>query len=311
MIIGLTCVLTVGWAAVYAMLQCMGDCVLWDSRCKDETRSNAQWDAHSAENGTTETIRTLSERDKVRAKCSVWAIVSHCVLWMHAVWVIGSLGAQHLRSAGSLGLDVFDFRPVYAHRVDIVESYALQLAFYAVDVLIMWRRQVLQDVRRKDDVLMWIHHAVSVFLLVLSFATKYTVTGLIVVLIHDCSDPFLHAAKVCRVLQWRRMETPLFALFTVFFCIPRLVGLPLFLTFLWRGIPTWTLSVCAMFGMLCALLCINMLWAGTVLRVCIRAVRGEELRDPREEQDLHDIQKTHAMRVFPAYSTRTAHGGAF
>lgn len=57
-----------------------------------------------------------------------------------------------------------------------------------------WRPQV----RRKDWLESMIHHVATTMLLVYSYYVNFTRVGVMVLLVHDISDIFLEAAKLCR-----------------------------------------------------------------------------------------------------------------
>lgn len=54
------------------------------------------------------------------------------------------------------------------------------------------------QVRRKDWLESMIHHIATTLLLVYSYYVNFTRVGVMVLLVHDMSDIFLEAAKLCR-----------------------------------------------------------------------------------------------------------------
>jgi len=54
------------------------------------------------------------------------------------------------------------------------------------------------QIRRKDWLESMIHHVATTLLLVYSYYVNFTRVGVMVLLIHDMSDIFLEAAKLCR-----------------------------------------------------------------------------------------------------------------
>lgn len=54
------------------------------------------------------------------------------------------------------------------------------------------------QVRRKDWLESMVHHIATIALLLYSYYVNFTRVGIMVMLLHDVSDIFLEAAKLCR-----------------------------------------------------------------------------------------------------------------
>lgn len=52
--------------------------------------------------------------------------------------------------------------------------------------------------RRKDWLESMVHHIATIALLLYSYYVNFTRVGIMVMLLHDVSDIFLEAAKLCR-----------------------------------------------------------------------------------------------------------------
>uniref|UniRef100_A0A1I8QE03 TLC domain-containing protein n=1 Tax=Stomoxys calcitrans TaxID=35570 RepID=A0A1I8QE03_STOCA len=100
---------------------------------------------------------------------------------------------------------------------DIWWYYMISMAFY-------WSLTVTQfvDVKRKDFWQMFIHHMVTLLLMSLSWICNLHRVGSLVLVIHDCADIFLEAAKLTKYAKYQKLCDTIFAIFTVVWIITRL-----------------------------------------------------------------------------------------
>ncbi|KAM7347698.1 ceramide synthase schlank [Cochliomyia hominivorax] len=100
---------------------------------------------------------------------------------------------------------------------DIWWYYMISMAFY-------WSLTVTQfvDVKRKDFWQMFIHHMVTLILMSLSWICNLHRVGSLVLVIHDCADIFLEAAKLTKYAKYQKLCDIIFAIFTVIWIITRL-----------------------------------------------------------------------------------------
>jgi hypothetical protein len=83
------------------------------------------------------------------------------------------------------------------------------------------------QVRRKDWLESMIHHVVTVGLLAYSYYVNFTRVGILIMLLHDISDIFLEAAKLCRYQKKPATSMVYFGLFFVSWVILRMLYFPL------------------------------------------------------------------------------------
>ncbi|XP_044071409.1 ceramide synthase 5 isoform X3 [Siniperca chuatsi] len=100
--------------------------------------------------------------------------------------------------------------------------YVTELAFY-------WALMFSQfiDIKRKDFLIMFIHHLATVSLISFSYVNNMARVGSLVMCVHDASDFLLEAAKLANYAKYQRLCDFLFIVFSVAFFITRLVIYPI------------------------------------------------------------------------------------
>lgn len=78
------------------------------------------------------------------------------------------------------------------------------------------------DIKRKDFWQMFVHHIVTLLLLSLSWICNLHRVGSLVLVIHDCADIFLEAAKITKYANYQKLCDAIFAVFTIIWIITRL-----------------------------------------------------------------------------------------
>ncbi|KAF3856613.1 hypothetical protein F7725_017336 [Dissostichus mawsoni] len=95
--------------------------------------------------------------------------------------------------------------------------YVTELAFY-------WSLMFSQftDIKRKDFMIMFIHHLATIGLISFSYVNNMTRVGSLVMCVHDASDFLLELAKLANYAKYQRLCDFLFIVFSVAFFITRL-----------------------------------------------------------------------------------------
>uniref|UniRef100_A0A8C5LP24 Ceramide synthase 5 n=1 Tax=Leptobrachium leishanense TaxID=445787 RepID=A0A8C5LP24_9ANUR len=161
--------------------------------------------------------------------------------------------------------------------------YLTELAFY-------WSLMFSQftDIKRKDFLLMFIHHFATVGLISFSYVNNMVRVGTLVMCLHDASDIFLEAAKLTNYAKYQRICDLLFVSFGVVFVSTRLVVYPIWIlntTFFesWDLIgpyPSWWLFN----GLLLILQVLHVIWSYLIIRVAYKFVMwGKVLKDDRSD----------------------------
>ena len=76
---------------------------------------------------------------------------------------------------------------------------------------------------RKDYVQRLVHHVAAISLIFISWVVNFVRIGSLVLLIHDWADVFLDLSKMTNYLKWRHICNIFFAIFTIVWCVTRLV----------------------------------------------------------------------------------------
>lgn len=158
---------------------------------------------------------------------------------------------------------------------DIWWYYMISMAFY-------WALTVTQffDVKRKDFWQMFIHHMVTLLLMALSWVCNLHRVGSLVLVVHDCADIFLEAAKLTKYAKYQKVCDIIFAIFTVIWIITRLGFYPRIIYSSSIEAP----QILPMFpayyifnGLLCILLCLHVVWTYIILQIVHTAIKAGQM----------------------------------
>ncbi|XP_060931037.1 ceramide synthase 5-like [Limanda limanda] len=163
--------------------------------------------------------------------------------------------------------------------------YIAELAFY-------WSLMFSQftDIKRKDFMIMLVHHMATIILITFSYANNMLRAGTLVMCVHDASDIFLEAAKLANYAKYQRLCDGLFVMFSIVFFITRLVIYPFWIVNSvlfesWEiGGPyqAWWLFN----GLLLVLQALHIIWFYLIARIAIKAIfKGKVSKDDRSDVD--------------------------
>ncbi|XP_008949457.3 ceramide synthase 5 isoform X2 [Pan paniscus] len=95
--------------------------------------------------------------------------------------------------------------------------YIMELAFY-------WSLMFSQftDIKRKDFLIMFVHHLVTIGLISFSYINNMVRVGTLIMCLHDVSDFLLEAAKLANYAKYQRLCDTLFVIFSAVFMVTRL-----------------------------------------------------------------------------------------
>ncbi|XP_006783507.1 ceramide synthase 6-like [Neolamprologus brichardi] len=173
--------------------------------------------------------------------------------------------------------------PYQAMTPGLYHYYVTELAFY-------WSLMFSQftDIKRKDFLIMFIHHLATVSLISFSYVNNMARVGSLVLCVHDASDFLLEAAKMTNYAKCQRLCDFLFIVFSVAFFITRLVIYPIWIlnsTMFesWAIVgpyPSWWL-----FNVLLLVLqVLHIIWSYLIARIAIKAIlRGKVGNDVRSD----------------------------
>nr|XP_020471838.1 ceramide synthase 2-like [Monopterus albus]XP_020471839.1 ceramide synthase 2-like [Monopterus albus] len=163
--------------------------------------------------------------------------------------------------------------------------YMLELSFYNSLLL-----RIFVDIKRKDFKEQVIHHLVCILLLSFSYSANYIRIGTLVMLLHDSSDIPLESAKMFSYgTGWRKTCNTLFVLFAVIFLVTRLVVFPskiihttlvLSMEFFQPFAGYYFFNI-----LLIVLQVLHIFWAGLILRMVCKLLKGKLEKDERSDEE--------------------------
>lgn len=162
--------------------------------------------------------------------------------------------------------------------------YNIELGFYVSLVI----TQII-DTKRKDFWQMFIHHIVTIILIVLSWACNFHRIGVLVMVIHDVADIPLEGAKLAKYCQLQRLADIIFAIFTVTWIYSRCYLLPTRVIYYTAH---EALSIVPIFPayyifnlLICSLQLLHILWTWLIMRIVFYALKNDGMRDLRSDSE--------------------------
>ncbi|KAM9408811.1 ceramide synthase 5 isoform 1-T1 [Pholidichthys leucotaenia] len=162
--------------------------------------------------------------------------------------------------------------------------------YYVTELSFYWSLMFSQftDIKRKDFLIMFIHHLATVGLISFSYVNNMVRVGSLVLCVHDASDFLLEAAKLANYAKYQRLCDFLFIVFSVVFFITRLVIYPIWVlnsTMFesWAIVgpfPSWWI-----FNVLLLVLqVLHIIWSYLIARIAVKAIlRGKVCNDVRSD----------------------------
>lgn len=137
------------------------------------------------------------------------------------------------------------------------------------------------DVKRKDFWQMFVHHVVTLLLIALSWVCNLHRVGSLVLVIHDCADIFLEAAKITKYAGYQKLCDGVFAVFTVIWIATRLGFYPRIIYSTSIEAP----SILPMFpayyifnSLLILLLLLHIAWTYLILKIAYDSLKSGKVR---------------------------------
>ena len=159
--------------------------------------------------------------------------------------------------------------------------YFFSIAFYFTEILTYHNEPVLKDRRQ-----MLIHHFATLILLLLSESLGFLRFGVVILLLHDFSDPLMESAKLANRTGHSTIANTFFAFFAFFFFVLRLYVFPTFIiSSAIKNADYYKLTHLIIIAMLCALQVMHIMWSWLILRIIWQCCAGNNVEDPRSEQD--------------------------
>eukprot|EP01098_Paradermamoeba_levis_P000058 TRINITY_DN10066_c0_g1_i1.p1 TRINITY_DN10066_c0_g1~~TRINITY_DN10066_c0_g1_i1.p1 ORF type:complete len:298 (-),score=88.00 TRINITY_DN10066_c0_g1_i1:75-929(-) len=221
--------------------------------------------------------------EKFRATC--WKLLSYTVLL--------SVGIFFLKDQPFIHDTTYFWRgwPRHVHFPEPLRIFYLaELGLYIYSTFAL-----PFEPKQKDVYVMLVHHISTVALIFISYITGFWKIGIVIMTLHDISDPLLEFSKLCLYTKkhmWLGNYT--FAAFALVFLVSRCYYFPQLiwsayseaLTFIPQGVsflpyyPTYYTFI----GLLCTLQALHLYWAYLILLMIVRALgKGELDKDARDD----------------------------
>ncbi|AFM98834.1 TRAM protein transporter [Encephalitozoon hellem ATCC 50504] len=157
--------------------------------------------------------------------------------------------------------------------------YYLEFSYYFVELFYLFNEHMY-----KDFLQMVTHHVVTIMLLVLSYHKDMLRPGVVIMAIHDISDPFLEISKIATYVHYKSLAKGIFSCFAGIFIVSRLV-IYAFLISLPIGISVWRYRFNPCLFLISILLqgltAMHIIWSFMIMKMVIKVSRREEFEDIR------------------------------
>ncbi|XP_036414922.1 ceramide synthase 5 [Colossoma macropomum] len=182
--------------------------------------------------------------------------------------------------------------------------YVMELAFY-------WSLMFSQftDIKRKDFLIMFVHHLATVSLISFSYANNMARVGSLVMCVHDASDFLLEAAKLANYAKYQRLCDFLFVVFGAAFIGTRLIIYPFWIlnsTMFesWEIVGPFT-SWWVFNSLLLVLQVLHIIWSYLIVRIAFNALmRGKVSKDVRSDIESSSEEETETNQTHAALPKR-------
>lgn len=159
---------------------------------------------------------------------------------------------------------------------DIWWYYMISLSFY-------WSLCVSQffDVRRKDFWQMFVHHIATITLMGFSWTCNLYRIGSLVLVVHDCADIFLEAAKMAKYANYQKLCDVIFGIFTLLWILTRIGIYPFWIIYNTSVEATHLVPMFPAYyifnGLLILLLGLHVFWTFLILKIAYKALNAGKM----------------------------------
>ncbi|XP_070825529.1 ceramide synthase 5-like [Chaetodon trifascialis] len=248
-----------------------------DTRQLDGLSKQLDWDVRKIQRWFR--VRRNQDRPSMQKKfCeSMWRFTFYLGIFIYAI--------QHLWVSPWM----WDTRQCW-HNYPFQPLSPGQYNYYVAELAFYWSLMFSQftDIKRKDFMIMLVHHLVTITLITFSYANNMLRAGTLVMCVHDASDIFLEAAKLANYAKYQRLCDGLFVVFSLSFFITRLVIYPFWIVNSvlfesWEIVgpyQAWWLFN----GLLLVLQALHIIWFYLIARIAIKAIfKGKVSKDDRSD----------------------------
>lgn len=167
---------------------------------------------------------------------------------------------------------------------DVYAYYIIEIGFYLSLLFSQF-----SDVKRKDFWQMFLHHIITLSLLIFSLLCNFQRVGSLIIVLHDTADSSLELAKLGKYARNKWISDPFFGVFTVTWFVTRLYIYPKIILYstIYEAVehlqefPAFHYFNC----LLCLLLAMHIVWFSMILRVVYKVVFMGIVEDTRSESN--------------------------
>lgn len=176
----------------------------------------------------------------------------------------------------------FPFQPLSK---DIWWYYMIPLGYYTYMSLTF-----MVQPQRKDSLQMFLHHIVTIILIVLSFVVNMVRAGALILFVHECADIPLLLGKISGYAGHNSLMDFMFVVFIFCWVITRLIFFPFWIMkntlFEAHLILDTMYPIYYIFnGLLCVLLTFHTFWTFLIVKIIIKKLKTSQVTDVRSDSD--------------------------
>ena len=175
--------------------------------------------------------------------------------------------------------------PFHDYDEDVFWYYMLPLGFYLASTLTF-----LFQHQRKDSLQMFLHHLLSVTLLVTNWAVNLVKVSTLMLLVHECADIPLCLAKLFGYVGYKKQADVAFVAFFILWIFTRLGLFPFWIMrqsifvsdqFFNEIYPVYYIVN----GGCVVLLFFHIIWTGSIIKIIVRKFQYNEIQDVRSDNE--------------------------
>lgn len=228
-------------------------------------------------------IAPQKQRDtifKQKFKSSTWKLFIYTFLMVY--------GISYIPRLNWIFIPVTYMFPYKCMPIKVLAHYFFEFVHYLLSTFFLF-----SEPRKKDFLQMLAHHILTLLLIFFSFRQNFPRYGIVIMLLHDISDPFLEFAKLCNYLGFEKTAKVSFLFFTIIFLVSRIIvfplGIVLPLFFSSRFFKVNISSYLFPFGLVILFL-INAIWMLYIFKMLFRIALERKVEDDVRsiDQDSHN-----------------------
>lgn len=222
---------------------------------------------------------TNSKMNKATETC--WRAFVYLLLFLYGLFIL---------SRNEWFRDYSTWLPNYlkGHQfsLDLKVYYFAEITFYFSLLF-----SIFSDTKRKDFLQQFVHHIVTLTLLLGSYILSFYRFGAVIMFIHDTSDFWLESAKLTNYAKLQKVCDVLFGIFAVLFFLTRLIYYPCWVAYAFFHYNTEKNSIIfnSMVFLCYVLLFLNFFWGYLVLKLAYKVlISGKSAKDSRSDTEDSD-----------------------